>query len=152
MSAELHDRAFRLLLVVNTQNIFDGERLEVQLVRSVVVGRDGLRITVDHDGLIAFISKCERGVDTAVVELDALADAVGAAAENHYLPFLADIDFVRGVICGEIIGRIFHAAHGDRLPRLGNIQAKTSFSDLFFRNFQQFRQILVRESVLLRLD
>ncbi len=55
LSAELHDhareRAVGLFLADDLQNIFGSQRLEIEAIRSVVVGRDGFGIAVDHDGL-----------------------------------------------------------------------------------------------------
>ena len=62
---------------------FERERLEVQAVAGVVIGRDGLRIAVDHDRFDAEFLQRERRVAAAVIELDSLADAVGAAAQDH---------------------------------------------------------------------
>ena len=58
------------------QHVLERQRLEVQPVGGVVVGGDGLRVAVDHDGLEAVIAQRHRGVHAAVVELDALPDAV----------------------------------------------------------------------------
>jgi hypothetical protein len=67
------------------EHVFQRQRLEVQAIRRVVVGRHGLRIAVDHDRLVAVFAHRQRGMHAAVVELDALADAVRAAAEHHDL-------------------------------------------------------------------
>ena len=83
LPAELHDHAVRLLRVVDVQNFFQRERLEVQPVAGVVVGRDGLRIAVDHDRLEAEILQREGRMAAAVIELDSLPDAVGPAAQDH---------------------------------------------------------------------
>ena len=85
LAAELHDRADAFLLLVNLQHVLERERLEIQAVAGVVVGRDGLGIRVDHHGLEADLAQREGRVHAAVVELDALADAVRAAAEDHDL-------------------------------------------------------------------
>ena len=69
--------------VADVAHVFDGERLEEEPVARVVVGRDGLGVAVDHHRLVARVGQRERGVHAAVVELDALADAVRAAAEDH---------------------------------------------------------------------
>src|SRR3546814_2288752 len=51
----------------------------------VVIGRDGFRVAVDHDGLEpGFLQRIGR-MDAAIVEFDALADAVRAAAEDDDL-------------------------------------------------------------------
>ena len=89
LPAELHDdavqRAVAALGIDDLEHVLGGERLEVEPVRGVVVGRDRLRIAVDHDGLVADLVQRERGVAAAVVELDALADAVRPAAEDDDL-------------------------------------------------------------------
>ena len=58
------------------------ERLEVEAVGCVVVRRDGLRIAVDHHGLVAERAEPLRSVHAAVVELDALPDPVRPRAED----------------------------------------------------------------------
>ena len=67
------------------EDVLERQRLEVQPVDRVVVGRDRLRIAVDHHRLVALVAEREGGVTTAIVELDALADAVRSAAEDHDL-------------------------------------------------------------------
>ena len=69
-------------MLVDGEDVFEGERLEVEAVARVVVGGDGFGVAVDHDGLVAVFAKREGGMAAAVVELDALPYAVGAAAED----------------------------------------------------------------------
>ena len=64
------------------EHVLERERLEVQLVRDVEVGRDGLGVGVDHDRLVSLLAERQRGAHAAVVELDALPDPVGPAAED----------------------------------------------------------------------
>jgi hypothetical protein len=89
LAAELHDdavqRAVLLLDAQDLHHVFEGQRLEIEAVGGVVVGRDGLGVAVDHDGLVARIAERETGVAAAIVELDPLADAVRAAAEDDDL-------------------------------------------------------------------
>ena len=85
LAAVLHDDALGLLLVDDLQDVLERQRLEVQPVGGVVVGRDGLGVAVDHDGLEAILAQRHRGMHAAVVELDALADAVRSAAQDHDL-------------------------------------------------------------------
>ncbi len=70
-------------MLVNRHHVFEGQRLKVETVASVVVGRDSLWIAVDHDGLEAVITQCKRRMAAAIVKLDALTDAVRPAAEDH---------------------------------------------------------------------
>jgi hypothetical protein len=85
LAAVLHDHALGLFLVDDLQHVFQRQRLEVQAVGGVVVGGHGLRVAVDHDGLVPVLAHRQRRMHAAVVELDALADAVGAAAQHHDL-------------------------------------------------------------------
>ena len=89
LAAELHDdaeqRPASLLDADDLEHVLGGQRLEIEPVGGVVVGRDGLRVAVDHDRLVARLAQREAGVAAAIVELDALADAVRAAAEDDDL-------------------------------------------------------------------
>ena len=67
------------------EHVLCGQRLEIEPVGGVVIGRHRLRIAIDHDGLVTRVGQREGGVAAAIVELDALADAVRAAAENDDL-------------------------------------------------------------------
>ena len=99
LAAELDDdaldRAHLLLGLVDLEHVFEGERLEVEAVGHVVIGGHGLRVAVDHDGVIV-LAKLLHGVHARVVELDALTDAVRAGAEDdHSLAFArAQLGFV----------------------------------------------------------
>ena len=73
------------LLVEHRHHVLERERLEVQAVGRVVVGRDGLGVAVDHHRLEALLAEREGGVTAAVVELDPLPDAVRPAAEDDDL-------------------------------------------------------------------
>src|SRR3990172_4187029 len=83
LAAELGDDAEWLLAVADGQDFLWGKRLEVQAIGRVVVRGDGLRVAVDHHGLVAQLAEGLRCVDAAVVELDPLADAIGAGAQDH---------------------------------------------------------------------
>ncbi len=87
LSAELHDhadrRSARSFVLVDGKHVFQSQRLEVEAVAGVVIGRDRLRIAVDHDGLEAIVAQRERRMAAAVIELDSLPDAVRPAAQNH---------------------------------------------------------------------
>ena len=105
LTAELHDgqnlSAALLLPPDHRTDVLERERLEVEPVNRVVVGRDGLRVAVDHYRLVALLAQGEGGVAAAVVELDPLADPVGTAPENHDLRAVGRVrlalPFVRAV-------------------------------------------------------
>ncbi|GAA3072703.1 hypothetical protein GCM10020000_66920 [Streptomyces olivoverticillatus] len=136
LAAELHDdardRARLLLGVDDLQDVLQGERLEVEPVGGVVVGGDGLRVAVDHHGLVASLAEREGGVDAGVVELDALADAVGAGAEDDHRGLLARRDLgllvvggveVRGLgseLGGAGVDRLVDRADPQRVPDLAH--------------------------------
>jgi hypothetical protein len=82
LPAELDDDTFRLLAPADGEHGCGVERLEVEAVARVVVGRYRLGIRVDHDRLVAERPECLCRVDAAVVELDSLADAVRPAADD----------------------------------------------------------------------
>ena len=96
LSAELHDDADDAgtacagsgFGVVDLEDVLEGQRLEVQPVGGVVVGRHRLGVAVDHHGLEPGLAQRGRGVHAAVVELDALTDAVRARAEDQHLGLL----------------------------------------------------------------
>ena len=78
LPAELHDDAFRLLLVDDVQDVFCRQRFKVQTIGDVKVRADRLRIVVDDDGFIAHLAQRPYRMHRAVVEFDALADADGS--------------------------------------------------------------------------
>ena len=133
LAAELHDHAGWLFHFDDGQHVLQRHRLEVEPIGGVVVRGYGLWIAVDHDGLEAVLAHGEGGVDAAVVELDALADAVGAAAEHHdLLPRTGRrfaFVFVGGVEVGgggrELGGAgvyaLEHRPHASSQPRLAHI-------------------------------
>ena len=84
LAAEGHDHALGLLDLDDRQHVLERQRLEVQPVGRVVVGRDRLRVAVDHHRVAAGLAHGHRGVHAAVVELDPLADPVRAGAEDHH--------------------------------------------------------------------
>src|SRR5262249_42829900 len=85
LASELNDDPFRLPFVADRENVLEGERLEVESVRRVIVGGDGLRVAVAHHCLVAELAERLHGVHAAVVEFDALTDMIRATAENDHL-------------------------------------------------------------------
>ena len=85
LAAKRHHDAVGALNIDDIHDVLVGERLKVQAVGSVVVGRDGLGVAVDHDGLKAAGGQRVARMHAAVIELDTLANAVGAGAQDHGL-------------------------------------------------------------------
>src|SRR5204863_7846098 len=67
------------------------ERLEMEAVGGVVVGRHGFRVAVDHDGLVAGLAQGIDRMYAAIVELDSLADAVRTAAQDDDLALVGGL-------------------------------------------------------------
>src|SRR5437868_1440365 len=82
LTTQLHDHAKRLFALHYVENVLEGERLEVKLVGDVEIGGDGLRVRVDHDRLVTLLAQRQCRAHAAVVELDALSDAVRTTAED----------------------------------------------------------------------
>ena len=118
LPAELDDHADLCaglrLVVVDRQHVFQHQRLKVEPVAGVVVGGDGLRIAVDHDGLVAVVLEREGRVAAAVIELDALADAIRAGAENDDLGLVG-----RRRLVLFVVGRVEVGRHGFELGGAG---------------------------------
>jgi hypothetical protein len=62
----------------DVEDVLPENRLKIEFVGGVEIGRDGFGVTIDHDGLVAAFFGCQHTVDARVVEFDALANAVGA--------------------------------------------------------------------------
>jgi len=85
LTAKTDDHAIRPFVITNAEDVFERQRLEIELVRRVIVGRDGLRITIHHDCFHALFLERIDSMDAAIVELDSLADPVRPPPENDDL-------------------------------------------------------------------
>ena len=85
LAAELHDDAEWFFLPDNVNDVFEGQRLEIQTIRRVVIRRHRLRIAIDHDGFKTLFLEGERCMAAAIIEFNSLPDPIGSAAENHDL-------------------------------------------------------------------
>ena len=85
LPAELHDHPLRVLRLDHVEHVLQGERLEVEAIAGVVIGGYRFRVAVHHHRGQPLGLQRKGGVHAAVVELDALADAVGAAPQDHHL-------------------------------------------------------------------
>ena len=94
LTAELHDHPCGFLGLDHIQHVFEGERFEIETVAGVVVGGDRLWVAVYHHSCKTLLLQGKRGVATAVIEFDPLADAVGATAQDHHLGARFGLHFV----------------------------------------------------------
>ena len=145
LAAELHNDpdkfAVALLRCQDLNDVLLRERFEIQPVRGVVVGGDGFRIAVDHDGFVARLRERHAGVAAAIVEFYPLADPVRPAAEHNDFLELRGIRFALG-LAGErsFVGRVhvgrlgveFGGAGIDSLEYRPNAQAESIGSDFAF--------------------
>ena len=162
LAAELDDDAVeRACLLLDAEDLHDvlkGEGLEIEAVGGVVIGGDRLRVAVDHDGLVAGIAEREAGVAAAIVELDALADAVGTAAEDDDLAGVGGPGFAFGLAHdGGLVGRIhvgrlrleLGGAGVDALELGGDAEIEAGAADIVFGAAGKGREAGVGEAVLL---
>ena len=82
------------LAIDHGHDVFERQRLEIQPIGRVVVGRHGFRVAVDHDRLEPRVAQRERRVTAAVIELEPLPNAVRAAAENDDLRLVRRVRLV----------------------------------------------------------
>ena len=111
LAAELNDdamqRAVLSLGIDDFENVFAGQRLKIKTIGRVVIRRDGFRIAIDHDGLIASVMQRETCMAAAIVKLDALADPVRSTAENDDFVLVRRRALVDHMACERrFIGRI----------------------------------------------
>ena len=124
LTAKLHDHAFDLAVGAlssdDLDDIFGGQGLKIQPVRGVVVGRHRFRIAIDHDGFITGFGQRKAGMAAAIIEFDALPNAVGAAAKNDDLFFGGGLGFAnRFIEQPGFIGRIHVRGRGRKFGRAG---------------------------------
>ena len=132
LTAVLHDHPHGFFLVDDLQDVFEREGLEIQAVRGVVISGHRLGVAVDHDGLVAVLAQGQGGMDAAIVELDTLTDAVGAAPQHHDLFIVRGhglaLVLVRGVQVGGVgrklggagVHALVHGTHAQSLALLAN--------------------------------
>ncbi len=89
-------------------------------------------------------------MDTAVVELDSLTDAVGAAAEDHHFVGVGGHRHrVRGVVAGIVVGGVFHPAHRHRVPPFDDAGLGAPLADGTFLQAENLGQVQIRKPLLL---
>ena len=102
----LHDDTRRLLDGDDFEHIFKRQRFEIKTVGRIVIGRNCFRVAVDHDGLETILAQSQRGMNTAVIKLDTLSDAVRSPTQNHDFLIIAWQGFAFFFIGGIHVGRL----------------------------------------------
>ena len=109
-----------LLLPANERNnVLGGQRLEVKPIGGVVIGADGFRVAVDHDGLEPRVLQRVGRMHAAIVELDALAYPVGPAAEDDDLGAVGRIGLADRRAVTAFIGGVHVRCGGGEFRRAG---------------------------------
>ena len=153
LTAELDDnpvqRAVFLLNPQDLHHMLKGQRLEIQPVRGVIVGRHGFGVAVDHDRLVARRGQGVAGMTATIVKLDPLADPVGAAAKDDDLfgsrraAFAFHVAHRRNFVGGIHVGRLgfeFGGAGVDTLEHCMHAARQTRLADLDLSFAGQGRQ------------
>src|SRR5262249_4552182 len=129
-----------------------------EAIAGVVIGRDGFRIAIGHDRLVTVVTKCERSMAAAVIELNSLPDAIRTATQDDHFLFRS-----RRRLVFFLVGRIEIWSVALKLGRAGinalvdglDFVFLAQMADLFLRAFTvkppHARQASVGEAVALRL-
>src|SRR5207248_108658 len=110
---------------------------------------DGLRVAVDHDRLVAVLAQRERRVHAAVVELDALPDAVRSATEHDDLPAAGGLRFALLLVRRIHVrrpGREFAGAGVDALVNRADAQRVATHADFRLALLPKMREAPVGKS------
>ena len=166
LAAERHHNAVGLLDIDDIHDVFVGERLEIQAVACIVVGGHGFGVAVHHDGFVAGLVQRVARMHTTVVELDALANAVGTCAQNHGFRLVDGHDFriaearrrARSRNVGRFVGlvmvfgfaREFSRTRVDGLERRHNAKALAIGAHDDFLRAREVSDLGVGKTVLLR--
>ncbi len=150
LATELNDHTIGLHRIADVQHVFDRQRFEEQDVRCVVVGADRFRVAVDHDRFDAHFLQGKRSVAAAIIELDALADSVGATTQNDD-PFLVALggDFGFGFVGAVVVRREgfeFSRTRVDTFVDRTDAHFQAFCSDLRFRFRRDRCNLAIRES------
>jgi len=144
----LDDHAAGLLPAHDLEHVLQRQGLEVQLVRDVEIGRDRLGVRVDHDRLETELAQRQASPDAAVVELDALPDAVRPAAEDHDALRPQGLRFVLLVVGAIEIRRARRELTGARvhgLVRGADADRPAALADRCFGRAGEGRELVVGE-------
>jgi hypothetical protein len=138
-----HEGAVPLLDVEDLEHVLRGQRLEVQAVGGVIVGRHRFRVAVDHDRLIARIRERETRMAATIIELDPLPDPVRAATEDDDLAPVSRLALALGLAeARRFVSRIhvrrlgveFRRASVDPLEHRTHAQTMPQRADFGFGN------------------
>mmetsp|Transcript_23416 Transcript_23416/g.41618 ORF Transcript_23416/g.41618 Transcript_23416/m.41618 type:complete len:410 (-) Transcript_23416:1258-2487(-) len=152
LTTELDNNAFGALGLDDVEDILQGDGLKVETGRGVVIGGDGLRVAVHHDGLEALVAEGEGSMAAAVVELNTLANTVGTTAKDQDLA-AGGGTALRGTIIGGVhvggVGLELGGAGIDALEGGNDIQGVTTLANLLRSGAGVTGNLAVTEALLL---
>ena len=85
LSSDSRNDGVRPLVTDNLCNVFERERLHVNLVGNGGVGHYRRRVGVAQNNLIALLLQCETGLGSGIVEFRSLTDNYRTGPDNEYL-------------------------------------------------------------------
>ncbi|KAF3384345.1 hypothetical protein F1880_003105 [Penicillium rolfsii] len=148
------DHAAGSLELVDIQDGLEVDVLEVQTISLVVIGTDGLRVVVNHDGLVALLAESTNGAHRAPIELDRGTDTVDTRSQNHYTMVVKLEIVLRGIVSEvEIVShsREFGSDSIDLLDNGGDASLNTHAAHSQLVGAQELSELSVRETKLLGL-
>ena len=152
LPAELQHDPVSVLPFHDVQDIFRGDRFEVEPGRDIEIGRDRLWIVVYDDRVDPFLLEGERCVDAAVIELDPLSDPDRTPTDYHYLLIVRWSDLALELVGGVEVRRLSLELGGTRVDHLvgrPDAQRFPRFPDIIWVFSGNARYVFVSEANLL---
>ena len=84
LSAESRHNRIRPLIPADPRQVFQRQRLHVDLVRNCVIRHDGRGVRVGQNDLISLFPQCQARLCSGVVEFRRLPDHNGAGSDDQY--------------------------------------------------------------------
>ena len=125
-------------VVVHSEHVLERQRFKVEPIASIVIGRNCLRIAIDHDGFVAIIFERKSRVAAAVIEFNSLPDAIRARSQNDDLWRLC-----RWRLIFFVVGRVEIRGHRFKLGGAGVHQLEDGFDPHALAQFPHLLHALV---------
>ena len=85
LAAQTRNDGVGALVTDDLGNVFERQRLHVDLVGNMRVGHDGGRVRIDQNHLVTLLLECKARLRTRIVELGGLTDHDRARPDDHHL-------------------------------------------------------------------
>lgn len=154
LTSDRNDNTVRLFELVYIQDTLHRQLLEVELVRLIVIGGDGLRVIVDHDARNTLFFQSSGSANGAVIEFYRATDSVGSRAEDDGSN-LARFDVIGTIVVGHVkivgLGGELGGQGIDLLDNREDTKLLTVGTDLELLAIDQIADVGIREAQNLRL-